>query len=439
MHVCGQTLILVDNDATVSEVNQKLVRATLNYMSYHLPGDRAFSVNTYEHDVTGDENFMTESGDIACEAGKIEYAAKDSNLSDTLCEVITRWKESDFACRDIVVFTDGLEGGALDHEKEELYYLLENSEYPVYVVMLDQENNAEAKKGLSAIAVTSGGKFFETDFPGSEAEVDKQLCERIFASMDEYASVHWGKYEEIDDGSSEVADSEAADSGESITQTTEDVSETTESEEYGANYDMSGKVIYEYDRTPGFFESTGALILSVVLIASGLIFGILAGFVMMKRRRRASAAPAPYQKDDDDDLFGDYELGGMSTTELTPYGESDTVFLSDSGSGSECPTRLLTEPDRIVTLTDREHDGRVFKIVLGKVMSIGRGNCDVMISGDDALSKRHCELYEKDGEIYIQDLASSNGTRVNGVKINIQKLSDGDEIAIGSKTYTVGL
>ena len=123
MHVCGQTLILIDNDATVSAVNQKLVNATLKYMFYHLPGQRAFGVNTYEHDLTAEESYMTEPGDLVCEAEKIEYAAKDSNLSDTLCEVISRWKESDFACRDILVFTDGIEGAALDHEKEELYFI----------------------------------------------------------------------------------------------------------------------------------------------------------------------------------------------------------------------------------------------------------------------------------------------------------------------------
>ena len=41
MHVCGQTLVLVDNDATVSAVNRKIVKATLKYMFYHMPEDRA--------------------------------------------------------------------------------------------------------------------------------------------------------------------------------------------------------------------------------------------------------------------------------------------------------------------------------------------------------------------------------------------------------------
>lgn len=447
MHVCGQTLVLIDNDATVSVVSQKLVDATLKYMFYHLPGDRAFSVNTYEHDLSADESYMTESGDLVCELEKIEYAAKDSNLADTLCEVIMRWKESDFACRDILVFTDGLEGDATDHEKEELYYLLENSEYPVYVVMLEQENNAGAKKGLSAVAVTSGGRFFETDFPGSEASVDKQLSEKIYAAMDEYAGVHWGRYEEGDEG--EVTEEPGAEDGAMEGNAAKadaakgdalpDEAVAAESEEYNEAADISGKVIYEYDRPEGIFSGTGTLILAAALIFTSLFLGILGALVMMKKRRRTAQKAAPVC-DDEEDLFGDYELGGMSTTELETYDDGgDTVLLSEYGFETEKPTRLLTSPSVMVTLTDSKRQDRCYRIMLGGVMSIGRGNCDVMISGDDALSKKHCELSEKDGEVYVKDLASSNGTRVNGVKVDAHKLADKDELTIGSRTYIVGL
>ena len=36
MRVCGQTLVLVDNDATVSDVNQKIVKTTLKYLFYKI-------------------------------------------------------------------------------------------------------------------------------------------------------------------------------------------------------------------------------------------------------------------------------------------------------------------------------------------------------------------------------------------------------------------
>ena len=223
--MCGQTLVLVDNDATVSDVNQKIVKTTLKYLFYHKQDDRTFCFNTYGHDIVSGEEYTDNVNDLVCEIDKLEFSAKDSNLCDTLSEVVIRWKEADFACRDILVFTDGLEGAATGHEKEELYYLLENSEYPVYVVMLDQENNASERKSLSAIATTSGGKLFETDFKGSDAEVDRQLTEMIFSAMDEYALSHWKKYEE------EYEEENAADEPVDETDTdneTEEVFEKTE-------------------------------------------------------------------------------------------------------------------------------------------------------------------------------------------------------------------
>ena len=428
MHVCPQTLVLVDNDATVSEVNQKLVRATLKYMFYHAPQDRTFCISTYGHDLDGEESYTDSKDDLVCSADLTEFEAKDSNLCDTLCEVITRWKESDFACRDIVVFTDGLEGGPLSHEKEELYYLTENSEYPVYVVMLSQDNNSEAKKGLSAIAVTSGGKFTETEFEGSEGAVDRQITEKIFDAMNEYALVHWKKYEETQSDSDENADDETAalqESDETIVEESEEMSgEATET------------VIYEYDHTTPLAQNRGTIILGAALVFAGILVAVFGSLIIMKKRRGDCRMEQMVPKLDDD-FFEDYELKGMQTSDLTGYEAGDTILLSDPDAGSRSATRLLAPKGAMVTLLDRTDSGRRFDIVLGDTMSIGRGDCDVVITGDDALSKRHCELYMQDEKVFVRDLSSSNGTKVNGRRIDDSELNDGDELSVGARDYLV--
>ncbi len=419
MRVCGQTLVLVDNDATVSDVNQKIVKTTLKYLFYHKKEDRTFCLNTYEHDILADEDYNDDVNDLVCEVDKLEFAPKDSNLCDTISEVIGRWKASDFACRDILVFSDGIEGAETGHEKEEMYYLLENSGYPVYVVMLSQENNAAERKSLSAIATTSGGKLFETDFKGSDAGIDRQLTEMIFSAMDEYALVHWKEYEEEDEDQAESEISE-----EIVTDNTTESGDAMEESEPVQEIGESGKVIYEYDESRGFFESRGALILAAVLILAGLIVGILGGFILMKRRRAEyDAGPHPKRGDDEEEYFEDFELNGV-----------ETVMLGGDSGG----TRLLDTNGKLVTLTDCE-SSRAYRIVLCGSMSVGRGGCDVTITGDDALSKRHCELYEDEGEVYVKDLASSNGTKVNGVRISAIKLKNDDRLTIGARTYAVGI
>ena len=418
MHVCGQTLVLVDNDATVSAVNQKLAKATLKYMFYHMPENRTFCLSTYEHDIISDEAYTSEVNDLVCSADKLEFEPKDSDLTDTLTEVISRWKASDFACRDIVVFTDGLEGGPLYHEKEEMYYLLENSGYPVYIVMLDQENNASSKKTLSAIAVTSGGKLYESEFEGSDAEVDRQLTEMIYSAMDEYALIHWGQYEE---DAEDTAGNETAEEDEEYGE--EEIYEA-DAENYASEGFSEERVVYEYEKPDGFFRGTGAFILGAAIILAGLLAGVLGGLVIMKRKRAGYVPPVT---NDDDDYFDDYELAGP-----------DTDVLSEDGHVSEGATRLLSENCRVVCLTDSGGSGRRFRLAITAPMSIGRGDCDVKITGDDALSKRHCELYENGNDVYVRDLSSANGTRVNGVKVEKEKLSEGDELTIGTRTYVVG-
>ncbi len=419
MRVCGQTLVLVDNDATVSDVNQKILKTTLKYLFYHKKEDRTFCLNTYEHDILADEDYNDDVNDLVCEVDNLEFTPKDSNLCDTISEVIGRWKASDFACRDILVFSDGIEGAATGHEKEEMYYLLENSGYPVYVVMLSQENNAAERKSLSAIATTSGGKLFETDFKGSDAGIDRQLTEMIFSAMDEYALVHWKEYEEEDEDQAESETSE-----EIVTDNTTESADAMEESEPVQEIGESGKVIYEYDESRGFFESRGALILAAVLILAGLIVGILGGFILMKRRRAEyDAGPYPKRGDDEEEYFEDFELNGV-----------ETVMLGGDSGG----TRLLDTNGKLVTLTDCE-SSRAYRIVLCGSMSVGRGGCDVTITGDDALSKRHCELYEDEGEVYVKDLASSNGTKVNGVRISAIKLKNDDRLTIGARTYAVGI
>ncbi|MBQ8666661.1 MAG: FHA domain-containing protein [Lachnospiraceae bacterium] len=419
MRVCGQTLVLVDNDATVSDVNQKIVKTTLKYLFYHKKEDRTFCLNTYEHDILSEEDYNDDVNDLVCEVDNLEFTPKDSNLCDTISEVIGRWKASDFACRDILVFSDGIEGAATGHEKEEMYYLLENSGYPVYVVMLSQENNAAERKSLSAIATTSGGKLFETDFKGSDAGIDRQLTEMIFSAMDEYALVHWKEYEEEDEDQAESEISE-----EIVTDNTTESADAMEESEPVQEIGESGKVIYEYDESRGFFESRGALVLAAVLILAGLIVGILGGFILMKRRRAEyDAGPHPKRGDDEEEYFEDFELNGV-----------ETVMLGGDSGG----TRLLDTNGKLVTLTDCE-SSRAYRIVLCGSMSVGRGGCDVTITGDDALSKRHCELYEDEGEVYVKDLASSNGTKVNGVRISAIKLKNDDRLTIGARTYAVGI
>ena len=68
-------------------------------------------------------------------------------------------------------------------------------------------------------------------------------------------------------------------------------------------------------------------------------------------------------------------------------------------------------------------------------VTIGRlGDCDVALLSDVHVSKQHAEIRPHDGEWIVVDLASMNGTRVNGAGVTERVLKDGDEITVGSTT-----
>lgn len=65
------------------------------------------------------------------------------------------------------------------------------------------------------------------------------------------------------------------------------------------------------------------------------------------------------------------------------------------------------------------------------VTSIGRSQeCDVTLD-DQSVSRRHAEVHVENGQAWILDLGSTNGTEVNGARAQRTQLEDGDRIVIG--------
>jgi DNA-binding NtrC family response regulator len=62
---------------------------------------------------------------------------------------------------------------------------------------------------------------------------------------------------------------------------------------------------------------------------------------------------------------------------------------------------------------------------------IGRGEGNIVRLTDLAVSRSHCALEVRDGELYIVDPGSRNPTRLNGQIVTAHALVEGDEITVG--------
>ena len=118
-------------------------------------------------------------------------------------------------------------------------------------------------------------------------------------------------------------------------------------------------------------------------------------------------------------------------------GDTMDVRGSGGGGGGGRPDRtvLISERDRapvtgwlVVTFGDRK--GERFDI-RGDEADVGRANdCDVVID-HETVSGRHAKIRNEGGKYILYDLASRNGTMLNGKKISKAQLRDGDEITLG--------
>jgi pSer/pThr/pTyr-binding forkhead associated (FHA) protein len=81
--------------------------------------------------------------------------------------------------------------------------------------------------------------------------------------------------------------------------------------------------------------------------------------------------------------------------------------------------------------------GRTIPIVRD-ITVVGRqdGLCDVCIE-KSSISKLHCIIVRTDGLLFIRDLGSTNGTKVNGQRVVRGALLPGDELAFASEKYKV--
>ena len=71
-------------------------------------------------------------------------------------------------------------------------------------------------------------------------------------------------------------------------------------------------------------------------------------------------------------------------------------------------------------------------------ITVGRSQDADIVVADEKVSRIHCGIRLWDGEYYLKDLKSKNGTFVNGQRIDVQTIKPGDVIRVGSATINVG-
>jgi pSer/pThr/pTyr-binding forkhead associated (FHA) protein len=126
-------------------------------------------------------------------------------------------------------------------------------------------------------------------------------------------------------------------------------------------------------------------------------------------------------RDDDDD--GDH----------TRVASGASMEAEKSPGQAVIEKKDLGDFDVKIRVTEGPLSGGVFRNWEGP-LTIGRGLDNNVVLVDDAISTFHAQIIQEGQDYYIVDLKSSNGTFLDGVKVQKTKLSNGQKIKVGVST-----
>jgi hypothetical protein len=141
-----------------------------------------------------------------------------------------------------------------------------------------------------------------------------------------------------------------------------------------------------------------------------LYLNFLSGFKMNKKDERTVPTNSVNKESASEKEFG------YSTTAKVPR----KTFVGELPIKQPASLLILLGSDtkRVIQLEERD-------------IIIGRGpECDLPLSLDN-VSREHARVYFRNDEYYIEDLGSTNGTYVNGIRIVKCALRKNDQIDIG--------
>jgi hypothetical protein len=100
------------------------------------------------------------------------------------------------------------------------------------------------------------------------------------------------------------------------------------------------------------------------------------------------------------------------------------------------PVAAIAAPDAILRVVGPDGVERRFPVE-GRSLGIGRGADNDVVVADALLSRHHARIAPRNGRLVLSDLASRNGTRVNGRAVPEAVLGAGDRVELGGTIVDV--
>jgi hypothetical protein len=111
----------------------------------------------------------------------------------------------------------------------------------------------------------------------------------------------------------------------------------------------------------------------------------------------------------------------------------ETILETPAGKTFRKPS-LLGGKSIHLTILEGPDTGQSFDITGIGTYTVGRKDCDVVLR-DDKISRKHASIIiARAGHYAVSDLASRNGTFVNGIRLSRRNLQHNDLLRVGNTT-----
>lgn len=434
------TIILLDNsNSTREEIRGKVSDIIKGIISGHADGEQ-FMLGTFSGDISNlQDNFSDDYTALSAIVDGITYSKQSTYLTDILYDAVQELIKEDYkGYTRIFVIADGADEKKVGIQRNELLELLQQHPYPIYCIGTNYGSNAEKLGSMFEISRKSNAEYCILEDTDTEDIVSMAALDNSLTTYS--ASIP----EDVMNGGSQNAELSFTDGTDlhlSIdTPMPSDKSkkdkspgETTESADTDGNASGQASTSTQdhLDKLADFLTSpTGIIVMAVIGVAIVvLIILLILRSKKAKRRVMDEVQQGVIQNND-------MNIEDRGTVILDSPDDGGTMALTPGG-GSDSALRYS------IRLTDINNPQRVFSCEMqngrARLGQPRKGN-QLIIEDDNAVSHEHCEFMIKNGNCFIRDLNSSNGTFLGKTRIpsnTDQLVSTGSIITIGRATYRV--
>lgn len=415
-----ETLILIDNSLSIPQNMHSVTVGLLDALFKAKAPNEKMAVGVFQKEVTNRSEFTDDYDTFKAAVDAIQYQNQQTYLTDMICKL---WEDeyrgsSRDVYRRVLIIADGVDDESIGYTMDEWNKLIAEDTYPIYTVGYKTQNNNTQLENLFAMSRQSNAEYFllnsAEDIPAAVDAMskDKDIVKVVVTPP---ANMRDGNKKSVKVNfadrsvskdmrmpqqglAEETSVVETSTEEESTVEETEE--ETTEEEPETEEEDTDALRKEALKRIITIAAMVLAIIITILLI-------VLAVLRIRKKRQN--------EKDYANDLRRQRENELIEA--LPETGGVKTVVLTDINTPGKCFRATLEEP---------------------AVVGHSSQQCKIVLDYSGYVSGKHCMIYEKDGQVMVRDLGSTNGTFLNGNRIlGDMPLQNGAMLVLGKLQFSV--